>query len=40
MRKISLTQVKENQKGIILDISGGPVLQNKFILGQYSDEFA
>ena len=31
MRKISLTQMKEKQKGIIFDISGGPALQNKFM---------
>ncbi|MDD5282333.1 MAG: FeoA family protein [Candidatus Omnitrophica bacterium] len=31
MRKVSLTQMKERQKGTILDISGGLGLQNKFM---------
>jgi Fe2+ transport system protein FeoA len=31
MRKISLTQMKGNQKGTILDLAGGAALQNKFM---------
>ncbi|MFA4992344.1 MAG: FeoA family protein [Candidatus Omnitrophota bacterium] len=31
MKKISLNQMKGNQKGIILEISGGLGLQNKFM---------
>ncbi|MFA5350840.1 MAG: FeoA family protein [Candidatus Omnitrophota bacterium] len=31
MRKVSLIQMKEKQKGTILDISGGLGLQNKFM---------
>ena len=31
MKKISLAQMKEKQKGIILEISGGLGLQNKFM---------
>ncbi|MDD5464765.1 MAG: FeoA family protein [Candidatus Omnitrophica bacterium] len=31
MKKISLKQMKEKQKGIVCDISAGPALQNKFM---------
>jgi len=31
MRKMSLTQMKEKQKGTVLDISAGWALQNKFM---------
>ncbi|MDD5505453.1 MAG: FeoA family protein [Candidatus Omnitrophica bacterium] len=31
MKKISLTQMKEKQKGTVLDISAGLALQNKFM---------
>ena len=31
MKKISLAQMKEKQKGIICDISAGLTLQNKFM---------
>ncbi len=31
MKKISLTQMKEKQKGIIFDISCGSALHNKFM---------
>jgi len=31
MRKISLNQMKEKQKGTVLDISAGLALQNKFM---------
>jgi ferrous iron transport protein A len=31
MKKISLAQMKENEKGKVIDISGGPGLINKFM---------
>lgn len=31
MKKISLKQMKEKQKGVICDILAGPSLQNKFM---------
>jgi len=37
MKRISLKQMQEEQKGVICDISAGPALQNKFMsMGIYN----